>query len=466
VICARCGTNFNRAPCPRCLLQAELPEAPFAGHFVLEDELGSGGMGVVFAAKDTRIDRRVALKLIKQGIAIDEARSLGRLSHPNIVTLYEAGESDGQAYLAMELVNGRSLRGQRFAPRELVAIALQLGSALAYAHEQGVIHRDIKPDNVLLETSGRVKLSDFGIAKMTGAQPSAMTRAGMLAGTQGYVAPELVRGAAPSPLSDVYALGVLLYELSTGELPAGEASPLAWPLDGVVRRAMAQDPSARFQSMRELCTALEAACRAIEARALPPDEINWLRAVALLFSAASGLALWTLLQSISPVIIEGENVYPLARMQLRRLADGRLVSFARLEIGASLATLGAFAIAFAAYGLLRRHWRLSGLQDSQPHLPLRESRTVLKLGALAIVVFLIRRTLLALHFTTAAMYIPVVGALLELCVLYALWCGLLEAVRRSRPVSKEWVLWTGFWIALIPPAMELLTYVRSLEIVD
>ena len=118
--CARCGASVERAPCPRCLLQADLPDAPFAGHFVLGDELGSGGMGVVFAAKDTRIDRRVALKLVKDGIALDEARSLGRLNHPNIVTLYEAGESEGQQYLAMELVEGRSLRGQRFAPRELV----------------------------------------------------------------------------------------------------------------------------------------------------------------------------------------------------------------------------------------------------------------------------------------------------------------------------------------------------------
>jgi len=157
------------------LLQADLPDAPFAGHFVLGDELGSGGMGVVFAAKDTRIDRRVALKLVKDGIALDEARSLGRLNHPNIVTLYEAGESEGQQYLAMELVEGRSLRGQRFAPRELVGIALQLCSALAYAHEHGVIHRDIKPDNVLMEASGVVKLSDFGIAKITDAKPSAAT---------------------------------------------------------------------------------------------------------------------------------------------------------------------------------------------------------------------------------------------------------------------------------------------------
>ncbi|MCC6807251.1 MAG: serine/threonine protein kinase [Deltaproteobacteria bacterium] len=457
-----------KPPCPRCLLEAPLPDATLGDRFVLEEELGKGGMGVVFAAKDTRIDRRVALKLIDRSGNLDallqEARSLGKLSHPNIVTLYEAGVEGGQVYLAMELVDGSSLRQRgRLFPRALASVALQLCGALEYAHEHGVIHRDIKPDNVLIDRHGCVKLSDFGIAKIIGAAPSAETRQGLLAGSQGYVAPELLRGAPPSSLTDIYAVGVLMYELLAGELPAGNAAPLAWPLDGVVRRAMAQDPSARFQSVRELRAALELACRAIEADALPPDEQNWLRAVALLFAAASGLALWALLQSISPIIVDGENVYPLARMQLRRLADGRLVSFARLEIGSSLVALAAFAIAFAAFGALRRHWQQAGLNESRPDRPLEESRTVFLLGLGAVAIFLVRRALLAFGLDAWALYIPVFGGALELWILYVVWCGLLEAARRSRPVTKEWLLWTGFWLALVPPALELLTYILGLE---
>jgi len=445
-------------PCPRCLLEAPIEESRFGEHFVMGEEIGRGAMGTVFAARDTRIDRPCALKLLDVRLGSDEGKMLARLAHPNIVALYEAGVIEGQAYLAMELVEGQPLSVLLpVSAREAVRVGIALCDALAYAHAEGILHRDIKPDNVIIGRIGEPKLADFGIAQSLQARAP-------VAATLGYAAPEALRGDA-SPKSDLFSLGVLLFQCCTGELPAGDMRALPWPLDGLVRRAIAQDPERRFSDAREMKAALEGAARAIDGAALPPDEQNWVRAVAMLFTAASGIFLWTLLQSLSPVIIEGENVYPLARMAVRKLADGRLVSLARLEIGPALTALALFALSFFAYGLLRRHWRTAGIDDPRPERRLPQSRAVLSLGVAACVVFIARRVALSFGADLVVLYVPVVGGLMELAVLYYVWLALLEAARTARKVTREWTLWFGFWLALVPPSLELITYILSLPLV-
>lgn len=191
----------------------------------LGPELGRGGMAAVFRAHDELLDRDVAIKIIQKSDMnpedrerlLREARMAARLNHPHIVTVHDAGEIEGQAYIVMELVEGESAFKQRPATlQESVAIACQLCEALAHAHSQGIVHRDLKPENVLRSTSGMVKLTDFGLAFSVA---SRITAEGLLAGTVFYLSPEQAQGKEIDGRSDLYALGVMLYEWSTGVLP-------------------------------------------------------------------------------------------------------------------------------------------------------------------------------------------------------------------------------------------------------
>lgn len=203
------------------------------GRYEILQELGQGAMGVVYKARDPLIDRVVAIKTINLGHALDEkdeheerfyqeARAAGRLGHPNIVTIYDIGESDDIAYIAMEFLQGRELRdlmndGEQLGVPQILAIATQVARGLAYAHEHGVVHRDIKPSNIMLVRDGHVKITDFGIARMS--TSAVRTQTGMVLGSPKYMSPEQVLGKTIDARSDIFSLGVTLYEMLTGMAP-------------------------------------------------------------------------------------------------------------------------------------------------------------------------------------------------------------------------------------------------------
>jgi len=263
------------------------------GRYQITGLIASGGMGEVFQAHDKVLDRTVALKVLRAGLGSDpdfverfrkEATTAGRLSHPNIVQVYDWGRSeDGSAYMAMELVEGQNLRevlaaSGRMRPALAARIAAQVCGALEAARKAGLVHRDIKPENILLTPDGRVKVADFGLSR-TMAESKA-TQAGVLLGTAHYIAPEQVEGKESDHRSDLYALGVVLYEMLTGTtpftgdtplivayqrvredvpLPSAAINGIPETLDQIVRKATARDPEQRFGSAAEMGEALRTA---------------------------------------------------------------------------------------------------------------------------------------------------------------------------------------------------------------
>ncbi|HEY5287353.1 MAG TPA: Stk1 family PASTA domain-containing Ser/Thr kinase [Solirubrobacteraceae bacterium] len=261
------------------------------GRYRVSARLGSGGMADVYLAHDTLLGRQVALKLLHHRFAEDqefverfrrEASSAAGLSHPNVVAVFDRGEWDGTYYIAMEYLPGRSLKAVvrehgPLSPSDATDIVVQILLAVRFAHRRGIIHRDIKPHNVILDEEGRAKVTDFGIAR---AGASDMTLTGSIMGTAQYLSPEQAQGHAVSETSDLYAVGVVLYELLTGSVPfEGESAvtialkqvsaeptppsrrnPEVTPaLDAVVMRSLAKDPLARFASADEFIAALQQA---------------------------------------------------------------------------------------------------------------------------------------------------------------------------------------------------------------
>jgi hypothetical protein len=236
--------------------------------------VGRGGMSAVYKAKQIGADRVVALKVLPKEVAqiaggtdrfAREARTLGRLNHPNIVTLYDAGQAGPWCYLVMEYIDGPSLRqllgNSRLPSEDVVKLIPDLCDGLQYAHDQGVVHRDVKPENVLLDRHGRATIADFGLARLLRANgpQDTLTATRQVAGTPYYIAPEaLERPDEVDHRADVFSLGVLIYEMLTGELPAGHFDPPSRiagshvRLDGIVLRALAKEPSSRYQEAREL----------------------------------------------------------------------------------------------------------------------------------------------------------------------------------------------------------------------
>jgi tRNA A-37 threonylcarbamoyl transferase component Bud32 len=298
--CPKCNAPIpSEAPqglCPKCLLavasvateqgqsaEAGAPpslESIAAGFPQLEilDFIGQGGMGLVFKARQRKLDRFVALKLLPQKPGADpafcerfrrEARVLARLSHPNIVAVHDFGEAGPFFYLLMEYVDGvnlrQAMRAGRFTPAQALALVPKICDALQYAHEEGVLHRDIKPENLLLDTRGRVKIADFGIAKLLGeTQDITLTARGSAIGTPHYMAPEqLERPQEVDQRADVYSLGVVFYEMLTGELPIGRFAPPSEKaqidprLDQVVLRSLEKERERRFQSAGDVKTHVE-----------------------------------------------------------------------------------------------------------------------------------------------------------------------------------------------------------------
>ncbi|MFZ2113237.1 MAG: Stk1 family PASTA domain-containing Ser/Thr kinase [Solirubrobacteraceae bacterium] len=271
------------------------------GRYRVSERLGSGGMADVYLAHDTLLGRQVALKLLHHRFAEDqefverfrrEASSAAGLSHPNVVAVFDRGEWDGTYYIAMEYLPGRSLKAVvrehgPLSPSDATDIVVQILLAVRFAHRRGIIHRDIKPHNVILDEEGRAKVTDFGIAR---AGASDMTLTGSIMGTAQYLSPEQAQGHAVSETSDLYAVGVVLYELLTGSVPfEGESAvtialkqvsaeptppsqrnPEVPPaLDAVVMRSLAKDPLARFASADEFIAALQQAREGISPAPAP-----------------------------------------------------------------------------------------------------------------------------------------------------------------------------------------------------
>jgi len=217
----------------------------------IEARLGSGGMGVVYRASDTRLHRQVALKFLPETWSRDrEARAAAALNHPNICTIHEVGEHDGRPFIALELLEGRTLKEEMGSRRlelgEIVEIASQVADALEAAHDKGIIHRDIKPGNIFITRRGVVKVLDFGIALMADSPES---HARMPIGTRTFMSPEQIAGRAVDTRTDLYSLGVVIDQMVTGP-------PRTKALDDILERCLAKDPADRFPSAAELRSAL------------------------------------------------------------------------------------------------------------------------------------------------------------------------------------------------------------------
>lgn len=275
------------------------------GRYEVLSELGQGAMGVVYRAKDPLIDRIVAIKTINLGMAQEEkeeyegrfyqeAKAAGRLNHPNIVTIYDVGKSEDIAYIAMEFLQGRELRdvlreNDGLLPVDQVLdMVAQVASGLAYAHEHGIVHRDIKPSNIMLIRDGHIKITDFGIARM--ASSAIRTQTGMVLGSPKYMSPEQVLGKEIDQRSDIFSLGVMLYEMLTGEAPfVGEnvnsimfqtlnlvpAAPgtlnskVPDMLNFIVAKALAKERDDRYQNAKDFAADLRA-CREVLPRSSQP----------------------------------------------------------------------------------------------------------------------------------------------------------------------------------------------------
>lgn len=300
-LCPKClkpvPTGAPEGLCPQCVMAsaAETRSAPPATQrrepptlesiraafpsLEIVELIGAGGMGAVFKARQPKLERWVALKVLPQELAeapgfaerfAREARLLARLNHPNIVTVYDFGQSGGFYYLLMEYVDGVNLRqameAGRFSPPAALSLVPQICDALQFAHQEGILHRDIKPENLLLDTKGRIKIADFGIAKLIGeaVQDVTLTGSGLAVGTPHYMAPEqLERPREVDQRADIYSLGVVFYEMLTGELPIGRFAPpseksAADPrVDPIVLRALEKERERRYRSAGEVKTSLE-----------------------------------------------------------------------------------------------------------------------------------------------------------------------------------------------------------------
>jgi eukaryotic-like serine/threonine-protein kinase len=267
----------------------------FDRRYLIERKLGSGGMADVYLAEDKELGRRVALKLLNERHANDEqfverfrreAQSAAGLNHPNIVSIFDRGQAEGTYYIAMEYIEGRTLKELlvRNGPTPIpIAIdyARQILGALAFAHRGGIVHRDIKPHNIVVRKDGRVKVTDFGIARSGASQ---MTEAGSIVGTAQYLSPEQARGAPVDQRSDLYSLGIVMYEMLTGKVPFTGDAPVeiamkhlnAVPeppsklrpeiphdLDAIVMRALAKEPDQRYASAEEMDADLARVARGV-----------------------------------------------------------------------------------------------------------------------------------------------------------------------------------------------------------
>jgi serine/threonine-protein kinase len=296
------------------------------GHYKIEEKIGRGGMGIVYRAEDEKLKRIVALKVLPRDFDEDdhrrkrflrEARVAAAIAHPNVATIHEVGEADGRIYIAMELAAGTTLRARLEKGALSVAETLRIGKDIARgvgkAHARGIAHRDLKPDNVMVSPDGAVKVLDFGLAKpMDDPKPEeqvTVTQEGRIVGTPGYMSPEQATGRTVDVRTDVFALGVILYEMVTGTrpfkgqtsmdaliatsrdayVPASKLAKIPPSLDQLIKKCLEKEPSDRPASATEVLTALDAVDVAAKKKPL--------LAYVLVGLGASGLAVWALASS-------------------------------------------------------------------------------------------------------------------------------------------------------------------------
>ncbi|MEW6486366.1 MAG: serine/threonine-protein kinase [Thermodesulfobacteriota bacterium] len=262
------------------------------GRYRILSEIGSGSVGVVYRAHDPNLDVDVALKVLRrerlsdEGLVrrfLSEAKALGRLEHPNTVRVFNVDTADGTVYIAMELVEGESLsqaaKNRRLAPAEVAELGATVAEALEEAHTKGIVHRDVKPGNILIRSDGRIKITDFGIARIESLAPGDRTEVGQILGTPSYMSPEQVAGQPVDARSDLFSLGIILYELATGakpfagdnlaavffaiahkepEAPCRRNPALPRELENIILRCLQKDPQARFPTAAALAQALRA----------------------------------------------------------------------------------------------------------------------------------------------------------------------------------------------------------------
>jgi hypothetical protein len=359
----------------RLLDEADAPRHVLAhgdrvGAYVVEQEIARGGMGVVYRAWDTRLERWVALKALSPALPADaqarerlqrEARAAGRLSHDAIATVHALEVLDDEMYIVSEFVAGETLRARlaagRLPIRTAVEILLGVARGLAAAHEQGVVHRDLKPENVMLTPAGRVKIVDFGIAAVDG-PGGGLTRTGVILGTPGYMAPEQLSGQPADARSDVFALGVLLYEMIGGRPPFGASAswtvvaavlerdpqPLCQIADGVtpalervVMTCLAKAPASRYPTAGAVADALEAL---LDRPAIAPDAPAPLAAGDPARPPAPGAAWWLQFHQLAASAALALMMIPAWKLMSRlpRLS-GRVLVMTLLVMAAALGTV-------------------------------------------------------------------------------------------------------------------------------
>jgi eukaryotic-like serine/threonine-protein kinase len=369
------------------------PPTEVAGRYVIERRLGAGGMSTVFLANDTVLERPVAVKLLAEHLADDEAfvyrfrreaLSAARLQHPNIVQVFDSGQdtNSGRHYIVMEYVDGPSAadmlreRGKQLEIDETVEIVRDACHGLDYAHRAGVVHRDVKPGNLLYaEEMGITKLADFGIAKA--AEQTRITQVGSVLGTAAYLSPEQARGEEAGPASDVYSLGVCAYQFLTGRLPHEYASltelalkqqqdPVApvreyrpevpQELDDAVRVALERDPEARYETALEMAEAIEAGLRGQATEATQRLGMSDLDATQALDSTEATRAMQRTTFGPSPTRVQDAPATPEPVQAARARRDERAAAQRaanRRRWGSFLALLAAIAaIAIVAVALL------------------------------------------------------------------------------------------------------------------
>jgi hypothetical protein len=311
-------------------------EGRVVGPYIVRQEIGRGGMGIVYLAEDTRLARRVALKAIPPGIAHDavrrdrlrlEARAAATLSHPGIATVYSLDEIDGELYLATEYVPGQTLRvlaqSGPLPPTQTVDLALQLARALEAAHLAGVVHRDLKPENLIRTPAGALKVLDFGIARVDGLPPASIGAEG--AGTPSYMSPEQVRGQPIDFRSDLFSFGVLVYEMAAGVnpfrrgslghgRPLSEISPDSDLLDPIVARCLRDRPSDRYVSTHDLVVDLERAHEELSRRPRPL-EVDRHRITGQAARPALGTRTWWVLHQLLVSIVDVLMLVPVWRVR-------------------------------------------------------------------------------------------------------------------------------------------------------
>jgi len=425
-----------------------LQEGQRLGEYVIRGAIGAGGMGEVYRAFDTGLERDVAIKVLPREVADDfdrrarferEAKSIAALNHENIVTIHSIGEDGGVRYLAMELVEGEGLDDRipqsGLATDELLEIAIPVASALAAAHAKGIVHRDLKPANVMVTPEGKVKVLDFGLAKLAHradeplepvgedsatAAMSMQTQAGTVIGTMPYMSPEQLSGKAIGPASDIFSFGVMLYEMATGRRPfRGSSGPtlissiltdtptpvielspaIPTSLGGLIERCLSKDPADRPANAAELRTELKthqsvASLSGASAEAAPHQRPLWPRMVVAVIVAAAvvAVAFWyfgklkrerwarsTALPEIQRLLDEGDQ--DAALRLIRETADviPGDPQLDQLEKGNTLPVLietvppGA-EVSVNSYADLGRPWLSLGVSPIEPRLPVDELR--------------------------------------------------------------------------------------------